>query len=169
MSCVQCQAYNHSLLGQSTMNLHYIVLTVKCLVRALAFLWNACRQGPQSVGKHYPMFCARLESFLTGNLPRQQSLITLGSQAPGATWQERTENSTTLVLFTSDKRHWYPSNNTEWPNDTGSKRPILDVFCQFVTQSHLWTLFFHTRVHNKLVSVAWWTKENKNEASISLR
>ena len=53
------------------------LLTVKCLLPALASLRNACRQGPHSLGKHYPLFYARLESFLTGNRPRQQSLVTL--------------------------------------------------------------------------------------------
>lgn len=53
------------------------LLTVKCLLPALASLRNACRHGPHSLGKHYPLFYARLESFLTGNRPRQQSLVTL--------------------------------------------------------------------------------------------
>lgn len=87
------------------------LLTVKYLGPALVSQWNACRQGPHSLGKHYPLFYARLESFLNGNRPRQQSLFTLlDSQAfnlPGMY-----QNSTTLVLFTvSNKRHWYPSNN----------------------------------------------------------
>lgn len=89
------------------------LLTVECLLPALASLWNASRQGPHSLGKHYPLFYARLESFLHGNRPRQQSLITLlGSQACNLSGTYK--NSTTLVLFTvTDKRHWYPSNNSE--------------------------------------------------------
>lgn len=73
------------------------LLTVECLMPALASLWNASRQGPHSLGKHYPLFYARLESFLHGNRPRQQSLITLlGSQACNLSGTYK--NSTTCFI-----------------------------------------------------------------------
>lgn len=128
------------------------LLTVKCLLPALASLWNACRQGPHSLGKHYPLFYARLESFLNGNRPRQQSLITLlGSQASSLTGTY--QNSTTLVLFTvTDKRHWYPSNNSVQRHKLGSSVSLCFQSVHYTIASVI-ALFSHAYLQ-KLVSVA---------------
>ncbi|CAF4903384.1 unnamed protein product [Pieris macdunnoughi] len=63
-------------IGSKYDELRRALLTVKCLLPALASLRNACRLGSHSLGKHYPQKYARYESFHNGNRPRQQSLIT---------------------------------------------------------------------------------------------
>lgn len=118
MSCVQCQAYNHSLLGQSTMNLHYC--THRKMLSARTCLPVECVQARPAVGRK-----ALPDVLCTfGKFPHRKPATTTITDHTGFTGARRNltgtyrkysmiENSTTLVLFTSDKRHWYPSNNTE--------------------------------------------------------
>lgn len=101
------------------------LLTVKCLMPALASLWNACRQGPHSLGKHYPLFYARFESFHNGNRLRQQSLITLlGLRLINS--QERTKIAP-ILFYSQDRQKALVSKEHTMNNDTENVRMITSV------------------------------------------
>lgn len=115
-------------LCQSAMNLS-TELTVKCLLAAPCFPTECVQARPAFAMKALPLFYSRFESFLHGNRPRQQSLVTL--LGPQATLQERTataQHRSRLIHCYSDKRHyWDPCKDTV-QNDTVWKRPHKSRF-----------------------------------------